>query len=63
MLSAAFGDPSSLRPGPVASLRWPGAAYTLVLRNAGGSLQLSLIDNEWLALDDRAAQLDDEELM
>ncbi|MFI1240355.1 DUF6301 family protein [Nocardia salmonicida] len=57
-LSTAFGDPTARIPGKIASLRWAGAANTLVLRNVEGSLELSLMDNTWLATEDKVAALD-----
>ncbi|MFF2087776.1 DUF6301 family protein [Nocardia sp. NPDC058176] len=60
-LSAIFGDPTERNPGQVASIRWAGPANTLVLRDVNGSLQLSLLDNTWLAEQDQATALDAQE--
>ncbi|MEU2546946.1 DUF6301 family protein [Streptomyces roseolus] len=57
-LSAAFGEPSRRNSDGVASLRWAGEANTLILRHVVGSLQLTLMDNTWLDLGDRADALD-----
>ncbi|MEU4598352.1 DUF6301 family protein [Nocardia sp. NPDC023988] len=61
LLTELFGPPTTRIPGEVSAVRWAGEDHTLILRDVDGSLQLTLMDNNWLMLGDQADALAAEE--
>lgn len=62
-LGDAFGERGTRAPHTSAEARWAGPNTTLVLRGLEHSVQLSLVDNDRLAVHDKAVQLDVDERM
>ncbi|MEU1985386.1 DUF6301 family protein [Nocardia sp. NPDC019395] len=62
-LSAEFGAPTKRIPGAAPRVRWAGPATTTVLRDSGVSVALHLMTNEALAREDRAEELEQQELL
>lgn len=56
-LIAEFGLPTARIPGETAQVRWGGPATTVVLRDLGVAVAVSLVTNDRLGRDDRSAEL------
>ncbi|QIS01697.1 hypothetical protein F5X71_04670 [Nocardia brasiliensis] len=59
-LTAAFGEPTTRKPGKSAEVRWAGAETTVMLQFSGVVVELSLVTNAKQALRDQAVELEEQ---